>query len=271
MPSQKQSKRRRQQAKKAPAPPVRSRSRGRRASPRVLIGAAILAVLIVVGIVLGVVLTGGSSSSNSSAPSTGSLTNALPGASDVEQEFKGIPQSGNVLGKPSAPVTMIEYIDLQCPFCQQFETTVMPTIIDKYVRPGKVKVESRLIAIVGPDSQGGREAAVAAGEQNKMFNFSQMLYVNQGAENTGWLDDAMIESAAASIPGLEVQPVVDAGNSSSVSDALAEVDRQKDADRVEHTPTIYVGKSGGKPTEVTDASPTDPAPLEAAIDNALKS
>ena len=87
MPSQKQSKRRRQQAK-APPPPVRSRQAGRRrASPKVLIAAAGVAALIVIGIVLGVVLLGGNSSSSSSEQSTGSLTNALPGASDVEQQF----------------------------------------------------------------------------------------------------------------------------------------------------------------------------------------
>ena len=268
MPSQKQSKRRRQQAKNAP-PPVRARSQRRRASPRVLIGAAVVAALIVIGIVLGVVLTGGSSSPTSSAASTGSLTNALPGASDVEEQLKGIPQSGDVLGKPSAQVTMIEYIDLQCPYCQQFETAAMPLIIDKYVRPGKAKVEARVIAILGPDSQTGREAAVAAGEQDKMFNFSQILYVNQGAENTGWLDDAMIESAAASVPGLEVQPVLDATGSSTVSDALAEVDRQAAADAVDSTPTIFVGKSGEKLQEVTLTSPTDPSAVEAAIDAAL--
>ena len=30
---------------------------------------------------------------------------------------------------------------------------------------------------------------LAAAEQNKAFNFSQMLYYNQGTENTGWLTD----------------------------------------------------------------------------------
>ena len=100
-------------------------------------------------------------------------------------------------------MTVIEYIDLQCPFCRQFETEAMPTILENYVRKGKAKVEARVIYIIGPDSQTGREAALAAAKQNKLFNFNQLLYDNQGTENTGWLDDDVIKSAAASIPGLD--------------------------------------------------------------------
>ena len=70
--------------------------------------------------------------------------------------------------------------------------------------PGKVKIEARPIAFIGPDSERGRAAALAAAAQNRMFNFMEILYFNQGPENTGWLDDAMVKAAAASIPGLDV-------------------------------------------------------------------
>ena len=116
-----------------------------------LIGAGAAVVLIVVAIVLGFVLTGGKSSSGST-PARGSLVNALPSAAEVNDNLKGIPQNGNVLGSPNAPVTLAEYIDLQCPACQQFETQAMPELIRRYVRTGKVKVEARPIAFIGPDS-----------------------------------------------------------------------------------------------------------------------
>ena len=260
MPSQKASKRRRQATRTAP-PPVRAR-RQRRASPRVLIAAGVIALLIVVGIVLGVVLTGGSDSGSSATASK------LPDAADVQQLFAGIPQNGNVLGKPSAPVTVIEYIDLQCPFCRQFETEAMPTILENYVRKGKAKVEARVISIIGPDSQTGREAALAAAKQNKMFNFNQLLYDNQGTENTGWLDDNVISSAAASIPGLDASRLQSDRGSDSVKQELAKIDSQADTAGVRGTPTIYVVHKGGKPQLVTLSSSGDPSALETAINTA---
>ena len=106
-------------------------------------------------------------------------------------------------------MTLVEYIDLQCPICREFETTVMPDVIAKYVRTGKVKVEARVLEFIGPDSSAARNAMLAAAEQNKAFNFSQVLYANQGTENTGWLTDDMIAQIAASVPGMKVHELLE--------------------------------------------------------------
>jgi protein-disulfide isomerase len=258
MPSQKQSKRRRQ-ASRTPPPPVRSAKTGGggRPSTRVLLIAGIVGVAVIVAIVLAVVLTGGSSSNKPAAQ--------LSQSSDVQQQLAGIPQNGNVLGKPNAPVTMIQYIDLQCPYCRQFETESMPTLIKNYVRPGKLKVESRIVAILGPDSQRGRQAALAAAKQNKMFNFAQLLYDNQGTENTGWLNDNMIKSAAASVPGLDSSKLLSDQNSPAVSDQLQTIDSQAKAAGLQGTPTIFIVHKGGKPQLINLSSMTDPSPIESAI------
>ena len=96
--------------------------------------------------------------------------------------FKGIPQNGLTLGTPKAPVTMVEYIDLQCPICQQFETQVMPDIITKYVRTGKVKVEARVLDFIGPDSSRGRNAMIAAAtaEQGVQLRRDPLLQPGHG-------------------------------------------------------------------------------------------
>jgi protein-disulfide isomerase len=268
MTSAKQAKRKRRAAQ-VPAPPVRGQARGRRASPRVLIGAAVVVVLVVVGVVLGFVFSGGGSSEGN-VPARGSLATSLPGGADVQRLLRGIPQHGNVLGSPDAPVTMIEYVDLQCPYCQQFETQAMPTLISRYVRSGKVKVEARVLDFIGPASQRGRSAALAAGRQDKLFNFAQLLYLNQGAENTGWLDDQMVEAAAASIPGLDVQQLLDERDSAAVGDEAGNADAQASADNVSGTPTILVGKTGATPRQVMLTSPTDEESIVAAIDAALR-
>jgi protein-disulfide isomerase len=253
---------------------VRSQdTRGRRqASPRVLIAAAALIALIVLGVVLGIVFSGGSKTANVSAlPTNGSVSEGLPGASDVRSMYKGIPQKGLVLGSPHAKVTLTEYIDLQCPYCQQFETTVMPDIVSSYVKTGKIKVEARPLAFIGPDSVRGRSAMIAAGEQGKAFNLAELLYINQGTENTGWLSDTMIADAARSIPGLNPRRLFAARNSSSVKATAAQVDAEGKANHVNQTPTLYVGTGAKLGSQVSLASPTDGASLTKALDAALAS
>lgn len=232
-----------------------------------LVAAAAVIVLAAVAVTLGVVLSSGSP--KAAVPARGSLTNALPGAAEVQQLLQGIPQHGNVLGSGSAPVTLVEYVDLQCPYCQQFDTQAMPSLIANYVRTGKVKIEARLLAFIGPDSQSGRAAALAAGEQNELFNLAQILYLNQGSENTGWLNDQMIVSAAASIPGLDVSRLLADSKSDAVKAQAGTYDQQAAGDSVQVTPTIFVGKSGGGLRPVTLTSPTDGQSVASAINAAL--
>lgn len=259
MTSGKQARRQRQQAAR---PPVRSTG-GRKASPAVLIGA--LAVLVLVIAVAGVVLaTRGGSSSSSATPTK------LADAGTIERQFAGIPQSGNVLGKATAPATLVEYIDLQCPVCRQFETEVMPSIIDRYVRTGKLKVIARPVVVIGPDSETGRKGMIAAFQQNRGFNFAQLLYFNQGAENGGWLDNSMVANAAASIPGVKVKALQTAAASKAVADEAATYDGQARADALAGTPTLVLGKTGGKLTSLGAGSPTLQQ-LTAAIEQTLKS
>jgi protein-disulfide isomerase len=270
MPSGKKSKQMRRAAS-AP-PPVQSKGgprRARQANPKVL--AIIGGVVVLAAIGIGLALALGGSKASNNYPAIGTLKNALPGASDVQTLFKGVPQNGLTLGNPKAPVTMVEYIDLQCPFCQQFETQVMPDIITKYVRTGKVKIEARILAFIGSDSSRGRKAMIAAAAQNRAYNFSELLYYNQGTENTGWLSDAMVGQAVSSIPGIHVHTVLNQESSSSVSSQAKTFDAQGAADKVLGTPTLYAGKTGTKGKQIPLKSPTDSQSVVTALDAALAS
>ena len=259
-------------AKQSPQPPKRTPTTAakRQASPKVLmIGGATVAAIIV-AIVLGVVLSGGSSSSLGDLPAVGSLDNTnLSGAREVEDLFKGIPQTGTTLGRESAPVTLTQFIDLQCPACRSFETTAFVDIVEKWVRPGKLRVETQAWAFIGPDSVRGQKAVIAAGNQGKAFNFAALLYGNQGVENAGWLDDDMVGRVAAAIPGMQVQRLLDERGSAAVEKAAQEVDARATADGVNSTPTLFVGKTGAKGTRVELTSLDDPAPVDAAIQKLL--
>jgi len=270
MPSGRKSRQQRKAGVPKP-PPVRSGgARQRQASPKVLIAIAVALVVIGAGVAAALVFTGGSSSSTSGDfPTRGTLENALPGADEVQSLFKGIPQQGNILGKASAPVTMVEYVDLQCPYCRDFETEAMPTLLDKYIRSGKVKVEARVLAFIGGDSERGRKAAIAAAQQNHMFDYMELLYFNQASENTGWLDERMVEAAAASIPGMDVPALMDARDASAIKQREQKFEAQATADRVNSTPTILVGKTGKALKPVQLQSPTDVDSVSAAIDDAL--
>src|ERR1035441_9298838 len=89
---------------------------------------------------LGLADSGGGS--KSAAPKVGSTT-ATKAAQTVNALVAGIPQKGNVLGSPTAPVTLQYFGDLECPICKDFTLGALPTVIQKWVRPGKLQIEYR--------------------------------------------------------------------------------------------------------------------------------
>ncbi len=255
------------------APKARQAARPeRRANRKVLIAVAAIFVLAALGIGLGVALAGGDSGLKN-VPARGSLSNklTLPQASQVHTLLAGIPQRGNVLGSKSAPVTMIEYVDLQCPFCDQFELTVFPDLVSQYVKDGTLKIEAVPLAFIGPDSERGRLAAIAAAKQNRLFDFMEILYANQGRENTGWLTNDEVTKAAASVPGMDVQKLLEDSKLSSTSKLAKSFDQSALVAHVRQTPTIYVGPTGKASTQVTLKNATDKAAIVAAIDRVLNS
>jgi protein-disulfide isomerase len=272
VPSGKKSREQRRTAQRTP-PPVQSKggTRARQASPRTLAIAGGIVAVVAVVIVLAVVLSGGGKGGGlpKSHAAVGSLANGLPGASDVAAEFKGIPQTGTTLGWPFAPVTLTEYIDLQCPICQQFETTVFPDIVKRYIRTKKVKVVMKPWAFIGPDSFRGQKVAFAAAKQNKVYNFAAVLYDNQGTENTGWLTDQMLYSIAVSVPGMKIDPLFAERSSSTVAKEAQQVASDAQAQKVSGTPTIFLTKGAGKPVQVPMANGGDEATLLKYLNAAL--
>ena len=257
--------------------------RARQASPRALAIAGGVVALLVIAIVLGVVLSGGSSGGGGVVSkndiqglgTTGSATSnvALPGAPEANNLFKGIPQHGLTLGNPKAKVEMDMFIDVQCPFCRDYETNNLPTIVRKYIRTGKVQLHLKPWAFIGGNgsqSFSGRLGLIAASFQNKGFQYAKVLYDNQQVENTGWLDGKMMANIAASVTGLNLSKWQADTNSSAPKPIASQVDALANTDKVQGTPTVLVGATGGKLTSVADPS-VEPnlQQTEQALDAAL--
>jgi protein-disulfide isomerase len=123
----------------------------------------------------------------------------LEGKADVNRLLSGIPQEGLVLGERSAPVKLIEFGDLQCPFCKRYSEEILPPIIEKQVKNGQVKVDFRNYTIIGEQSTPAGAAALAAGTQGRGWNYVELFYRNQGEENSGYADDAFLEAIAKAV------------------------------------------------------------------------
>lgn len=211
--------------------------------------------------------------STTTAPTTSSTITEpgveLVGVADTTTLLRGIPQHGNVLGKPDAPVTMAEFADIQCPFCAQYAVDALPAIVREYVRTGKVKLVFNGMAFIGPDSETALRAAYAAALQNRLWNVVDLLYKNQGAENSGWVSDALLESIARAVPALDANAMLDAQHSTQVDQAISAAAAQAQQAHVSSTPTFFAGPSGGTLQQI-QVSKLDPEPFRQALDALLK-
>ena len=87
------------------------------------------------------------------------------------------------LGNPNAKVTVIEFADFRCPFCEQWFQTVEPNLIKDYVNTGKVKFYFRNYAFLGPASTLAANAGECANEQGKFWQFHDYMYSHQPSES----------------------------------------------------------------------------------------
>jgi len=90
-----------------------------------------------------------------------------------------------ILGNKDAKVTVIEFADFQCPFCERFFKDAEAGIIKDYVNSRKVKFAFRHYAFLGQESNFAAEASECANEQGKFWEYHDYLYNHQGPENSG--------------------------------------------------------------------------------------
>jgi protein-disulfide isomerase len=107
------------------------------------------------------------------------------------------------LGDPNAPVTIVEYADFQCPFCEKVFQSVLPQIKTKYIASGKANFVFQDFAFLGPESTRAAEAAKCAGAQGKFWDYHDTLYQSQNGENQGAFADPKLKGFAKTL-GLDI-------------------------------------------------------------------
>jgi protein-disulfide isomerase len=97
----------------------------------------------------------------------------------------GVRQAGHVRGLDTAPITIEEWADFQCPACGTFARTTEPQLVATYVARGQVRIVYRHLAFLGAESQWAAEASECADEQGKFWEYHDRLFAAQAGENRG--------------------------------------------------------------------------------------
>jgi protein-disulfide isomerase len=177
--------------------------RARRQQRLWMIGGVVVVAIIVVAAAIVISSSGG----KKGGIQTGTQANAT--VTSVNSLLAGIPQSGNTLGNPKAPVTMTYYGDLKCLVCQAFTLQGgFSQLVAHEVRSGKVKVVYDAFCTAtcsGPDPSEfpvQQSAALAAGKQNKFWQFAELFYHEQGDETDAYVTASYLNGLAKQVTGL---------------------------------------------------------------------
>lgn len=189
----------------------------------------------------------------------------------------GIRQDGATLGDPHAPVTLQFFGDLQCAESRQVVLSVLPRLIRRWVRPGMLRIVYRATETDTYDAGGRPEfilqqsAALAAGRQDKLWNFIDVFYRRQGPEFTGYVDERFLHLIAAQA-GIELERWQQAREHQLGWIRSIEADETLAGRvKVDRTPSFLVGPTDGPSHVLRHFGLEETGVFEAAITAALPS
>lgn len=224
----------------------------------VLPAAILLAALIVAGSLL--YTRGGGSSGGYGAKGKVQIGDGQPVAPvDVK-----VSDSDHVLGNKNAKVTVIEFADFRCPFCERFYQQAEGQLLKEYVNTGKARFIFKHYAFLGPQSTWASEAAECAAEQGKFWEYHNWLYNNQAPEsNLAYYSKANLTKYAGQVSGINTGQFAACLNSDKYASRVSADLSQGQAAGVTGTPTVFI--NGQK---IVGAQPY--ASFKAVIDGFLK-
>jgi protein-disulfide isomerase len=101
-----------------------------------------------------------------------------PADEKVRVDLTGV----NVLGKADAPLTLVEFTDLECPYCRTFHVSTFERIKKEYIDTGKLRFVSRDFPLdFHPNARPAAQAVRCAGEQGKFWEMRHHVTLNASA------------------------------------------------------------------------------------------
>ena len=205
-----------------------------------------------------------------SSGSNGAATQQAESNVDSRLSFSSLTNGGSpVRGDSSAPITIVEFADFQCPNCGRFARNTEPQIVEEYIATGKVNMVYKHFPIRGPDSVAASMAAQCAGDQGKFWEFHDLLFNNQEAENSGWAKAENMKTFASELDldREAFDPCLDSEKYKSFVEADFAFARSVGATA---TPTFVIVKSdGSEPEGILGAQPF--SSFKAVLDKKLGS
>ena len=159
-----------------------------------------------------------------------------------------------ILGDPDAPITLVEFGDYQCHFCNVFFHSTEDDILKKYVETGKVRMIFKDFNIIGPDSIRASHGAHCANDQGLFWEYHDILYSNWTGENNGWASSKNLAKFAQEI-GLEMDEWSECVTNGSNSQTILASNEDAKSLKITGTPAFFVIGPDGKTTRVFGAQP----------------
>jgi protein-disulfide isomerase len=190
----------------------------------------------------------------------------------IDALLAGVPEAGATLGSPTAPVTLQFFGDLQCPTSRDFALLDVPSLISRWVRGGRLRIEYRSLQTATRQPAvfiAQQAAALAAGAQRRSWYYIELFYHEQSHEGSSYVTSAYLEHLAAQIPGMDVARWRKDREEPSLAARVAADEDSAAHAGFHHTPALLLGRTGARASKVPPFFPRQPAALYAAIERLL--
>ena len=167
---------------------------------------------------------------------------------EVARLLGGIPQRESTLGSPSAPVTLEIFGDLKDPDSRSWFLKDLPAIIRGYVRPGTLRLEYRSYKTNTHSPQEfvkQQTAALAAGAQDRLWDFIDTFYQEQGSEFASYVTESYLDDIARQVPGLNIVQWHADRLTGRREEQTTQEDQAARALGLHVTPSFRIGRTGG--------------------------